>query len=64
MRASALRRSSGTWNLWGSRTWHTLLTSGDRRSGMIAAVSLRLSYLIFQQVLRLVLLLGRTVSIR
>ena len=32
--------------LWGSRTWHTLLTSGDRRSGMIATVSLRLSYLI------------------
>src|SRR5512133_816613 len=29
---------------------------------MIAAVSLRLSYLIFQQVLRLVLLLGRTTS--
>jgi putative transposase len=33
---------------------------GYRRSGMIAAVSLRLLYLIFQQVLRLVLLLGRT----
>jgi len=48
--------------LWGSRTGHTLLTSGDRRhprSGMIAAVSLRLLYLIFQQVLRLALLLGR-----
>ena len=29
---------------------------------MIAAVSLRLSYLIFQQVLRLLLLLGRTTS--
>src|SRR6188508_2677657 len=29
---------------------------------MIAAVSLRLSYLIFQQVLRLILLLGRTTS--
>jgi hypothetical protein len=29
-----------------------------RRSGMIAAVSLRLLYLIFEQVLRLVLLLG------
>ena len=42
------------------------LTSGDRRrsdgSGMIAAVSLRLLYLIFQQVLGLVLLLGRTSS--
>jgi transposase InsO family protein len=48
--------------LWGSRTGHTLLTSGDRRSGTIAAVSLRLLYLIFQQVLRLVLLLGRTTS--
>ena len=35
-----------------------------RRSGMIAAVSLRLLYLIFQQVLRLVLLLGRTTSIK
>jgi putative transposase len=33
-----------------------------RRSGMIAAVSLRLLYLIFEQVLRLVLLLGRTSS--
>jgi putative transposase len=32
------------------------------RSGKIAAVSLRLLYLIFQQVLRLVLLLGRTAS--
>jgi hypothetical protein len=32
------------------------------RSGMIAAVSLRLLYLIFQQVPRLVLLLGRTAS--
>jgi putative transposase len=31
---------------------------------MIAAVSLRLLYLIFQQVLRLVLLLGRTTSIK
>jgi hypothetical protein len=31
------------------------LNSGHRRSGMIAAVSLRLLYLIFQQVLRLVL---------
>jgi hypothetical protein len=31
-----------------------------QRSGMISAVSLRLSYLIFQQVLGVVLLLGRT----
>ena len=41
-------------NVRGSRTWHTLLTSGDLRSrwsGMIAAVSLRLLYLIFLQVL-------------
>ena len=36
---------------------------GDlRRLGMIAAVSLRLLYLIFQQVLGLVLLMGRTSS--
>src|SRR5512133_1418455 len=34
----------------------------SRRSGMIAAMSLRLLYLIFQQMLRLVLLLGRTAS--
>ena len=51
--------------LRGSRTWHTLLTRvirGHRPSGMIAAVSLRLLYLIFLQVLRLALLLGRTTS--
>ena len=51
--------------VWGSRTWHMPLTSGDRRSsvvGMIATVSLRLLYLIFQQMLRLVFLLGRTTS--
>jgi hypothetical protein len=35
---------------------------GNRRAGTIVAVSLRLLYLIFQQVLRLVLLLGRTKS--
>jgi hypothetical protein len=35
---------------------------GRQPSGMIAAVSLRLLYLIFQQVLRLVLLLRRTTS--
>src|SRR5512133_1084137 len=34
----------------------------SRRSGMIATMSLRLLYLIFQQMLRLVLLLGRTAS--
>jgi hypothetical protein len=44
-----------------------LLTSTDRPSpdllsGMIAAVSLRLFYLIFLQVLRLVVLLGRPTS--
>src|SRR5512133_837175 len=32
----------------------------SRRSGMIATMSLRLLYLIFQQMLRLVLLMGRT----
>jgi hypothetical protein len=51
--------------LWGSRTWRTLLTSDDRRPrrfGMIAAVSLRLLYLIFQQVLGLILLVGRASS--
>jgi hypothetical protein len=31
-----------------------------RHSGTITAVSLRLSYLVFQQVLRLILLLGRS----
>jgi hypothetical protein len=35
---------------------------GRRRSGIIAAVSLRLLYLLFLQVLRLVLLLGRPSS--
>ena len=44
--------------MWGSKTWHTLLTSGDGQSGMIAAVSLRLLYLIFLQVLRLVFAAG------
>jgi putative transposase len=38
------------------------MIGGHRWSGMITAVSLRLLYLIFQQVLRLVLLLGRTTS--
>jgi hypothetical protein len=33
-----------------------------QRSGMIAVVSLRLLYLIFQQVLGLLLLMGRTAS--
>ena len=33
-----------------------------RSSGTITAVSLRLSYLIFQQVLRLILMLGRSSS--
>jgi hypothetical protein len=36
----------------GTRCWPAVI-SGHRRSGMIAAVSLRLLYLIFQQVLRL-----------
>jgi hypothetical protein len=42
----------------GSEIWHTLLTSGDQArpaSCMIAAVSLRMLYLIFQQVFGLVL---------
>ena len=38
------------------------MIGGLRRLGMIAAVSLRLLYLIFQQVLGLVLLMGRTSS--
>ena len=38
------------------------MIGGHRQSGMIAAVSLRLLYLIFQQIQRLVLLLGRTTS--
>ena len=51
--------------VWGSRMRRMLLTCGDRwphRPGMIVAVSLRLLYLIFQQVLGLVLLIGRTTS--
>jgi hypothetical protein len=35
---------------------------GLHRSGMIASVTLRLLYLVLQQVLGLVLLLGRTTS--
>ena len=49
--------------LWGSRMRRMLLTCGDRwphRPGMIVAVSLRLLYLIFQQVPGQVLLIGRT----
>jgi hypothetical protein len=38
------------------------LTSGLQQLGMIAAMSLRLLYLIFLQVLGLVVLLGRTAS--
>ena len=38
------------------------MIGGRPWSGMIAAVSLRLLYLIFQQIQRLVLLLGRTTS--
>ena len=41
---------------------HAVSSGGRRWPGMIAAVSLRLLYLIFQQVLGLVLLLGRTAS--
>ena len=38
------------------------MTGSLRHSGTITAVSLRLSYLIFQQVLRLILMLGRSSS--
>ena len=38
------------------------MIGGLRRFGMIAAVTLRLLYLIFHQVLGLVLLMGRTSS--
>jgi hypothetical protein len=46
--------------LRGSRTRHALLTSGLRRHDR--RVSLRLLYLIFLQVLGLVVLMGRTTS--
>ncbi len=47
----------------GFQNRHALLPSGDRRRfGMIAAVLLRLLYLIFQQVLGLTLLMGRASS--
>jgi hypothetical protein len=52
-------------SLWGSRMSRTSATCGDRlapTSGTITAVSLRLSHLIFQQVLRLILMLGRSFS--
>ena len=51
--------------LSGSRTSHRLLTSGGRRYpivSMIATVSLRLLYLIFPQVLGLILRMSRTAS--
>ena len=38
------------------------LTSGISRPRMIAAVALRLLYLIFQQMLRLTLVMGRTAA--
>ena len=38
------------------------MTGRSRRSGMIPAMSLRLLHLIFQQMLKLVLPLGRTAS--
>jgi hypothetical protein len=44
--------------LWGSRSRQAPLISGFRRLGMIAAVSLRLQYLIFLEVLGLVVPLG------
>lgn len=58
-RASAACLAAACTTLWGSRTWHSLLASGDRWSGTIAAVSLRLLRLILAQVLGTVLLMGR-----
>ena len=53
---AVLRRANPTprLDLWGSTTRHTPLTGGDwpsLRLGMIAALSVRLSYLIFLRVL-------------
>jgi len=55
----------GTVGLWGSRTRHTLLASGDLQLPAVGHdrhVSLRLVYLIFQQVLGLILLMARSAS--
>ena len=55
----------GTVGLWGSRTRHTLLASGDLQLSAVGHdrhVSLRLVYLIFQQVLGLILLMARSAS--
>ena len=48
--------------MWGARSRARSLTSGDRLVGHDPGVSLRLLYLIFRQVLGLVLLMGRTSS--
>jgi hypothetical protein len=59
-RRSSIDARAGASNagMWGSRSRRPLLNSGDgscHRFGMIAAVLLRLLYLIFQQVLGLTL---------
>src|SRR3954462_10893731 len=47
-------------SLCGARSWAGPLTSDDHPVGHDPGVSLRLLYLIFRQVLELVLLMGRT----
>ena len=51
---------AGAWlTLWGSRSQPELMTCGDRQPCMIAAVSLRLLYLILSRLLDSLALLGR-----
>ena len=51
---------AGAWlTLWGSRSQPELMTCGDRQPCMIAAVSLRLLYLILSRLLDPLALLGR-----
>jgi hypothetical protein len=53
--------------MWGSRTCTQVLTSGDRPPSTVGhdrPVSLWLLYLIFLQMLRLVLLVGRSTSVK
>jgi len=60
VRAGSAAISIGSLTLWGARSWSWVV---DQRSSLIGhdpRVSVRLLYLIFQQVLGLVLLLGRT----
>ena len=49
-------------DLWGSRSRPGRVTCRDRQPGMIAAMALRLLYLILDQVLRRLMLLGRASS--